>query len=245
MSIDDEDDEYLDLEYLKLPHIRLYRDGRIFDEIKGKFIRPQKNGHLELQSPYTHDRVRFPYQRVYNMNYCAPWVCDRYVDNCWLANIGFRHYWVTWDGRVFSDITATYLVGNMSFDGYLRVLLKRDSGGYITIGVHRLVAMAYIPNPYSKPEVNHIDGNKLNNRVDNLEWVDGWENVEHALKNGLRKSVLNDQTIHEICRRLERGDMVKSICEELGVAKHNVLGIKSGCHERISKLYNIPRNKHF
>ena len=245
MQLDEEDDEYVDLTYMSLPHIRLYQDGRIFNEIKGEFIKPQKNGHLELVSPFTHDRVRFPYQKVYNINYKAPWTGFSYVDNRWLAYLGFKHYWVTCDGRVFSELTGDYVVGNMSFDGYLRVLIKRDSGGFVTIGVHRLVAMMFIPNPENKPEVNHIDGNKLNNHVSNLEWCNGWENVEHALKTGLRKSVLSDEVIHEICRRLERGDMVKTICQELGVEKHNVLGIKSGCHARISRNYNIPRNKHF
>jgi len=245
MEVNEDDDEYITLDYMKLPHIRLYKDGRIFNEISGEFIHTQKNGHLELASPYDGTRVRFPYEKVYNLNYIAPWTGFSYVDNFWMGPIGFRHYWVTWDGRVFSDLTGTYLVGNFSFDGYLRVLLKRDSGGYITIGIHRLVAMMYLPNPLNKPEVNHIDGNKLNNCVTNLEWCSGQENVAHALKHGLRKSVLSDDMINAICIRLERGDMVKSICQELGVCKHSVLGIKSGCHERISKNYNIPRNKHF
>lgn len=245
MMPDEEDDEYVSLDYMDLPQIRLYKDGRIFDERREEYIHPQKNGHLEIASPWTHDRVRFPYQRVYNAVYNAPYSGFARVDHRWLAPFGFMHYFVTYDGRVYSNITADYLVGNFSFDGYLRVLLKRDSGGYVTIGIHRLVAMAYLPNPENKPEVNHIDGNKLNNAVWNLEWCNGWENVEHALKTGLRKSVLSDDMIHEICRRLERGDMVKSICQDLGVQKHNVLSIKSGCHARISNQYNIPRNKHF
>lgn len=63
--------------------------------------------------------------------------------------------------------------------GYMGVTLKKNKKDCFRL-VHRLVAQAFIPNPESKPMVNHKDGNKTNNCIDNLEWVTGHENNNHA-----------------------------------------------------------------
>lgn len=72
--------------------------------------------------------------------------------------------------------------------GYLAVHLIKETKGQ-TKTVHRLVANAFIPNPENKPEVNHIDGNKQNNILENLEWVTSSENTLHAIKTGLIKKL--------------------------------------------------------
>lgn len=79
--------------------------------------------------------------------------------------------------------------------GYMRVRIYID-GKRPTIKVHRAVAKAFIPNPENKPEVNHKDGNKENNRVDNLEWSTSCENTTHAYDTGLKEKT------REWCRQM-------------------------------------------
>lgn len=68
--------------------------------------------------------------------------------------------------------------------GYKTIVLTKN-GTRKSYTVHRLVAMAFIDNPDNKPQVNHIDGNKLNNKADNLEWCSNKENQIHKWKTGL------------------------------------------------------------
>jgi hypothetical protein len=69
-------------------------------------------------------------------------------------------------------------------EGYKHVELRDESGAKHK-RVHRLVAKAFIPNPENKEQVNHINGDKSDNRVENLEWVTNFENRLHAVKTGL------------------------------------------------------------
>lgn len=97
---------------------------------------------------------------------------------------GFPNYQVSNIGNVKNIKKNEYKLPGYDDHGYLKVDLynnaKRSSKK-----VHRLVAQAFIPNEENKPEVNHIDGNKTNNKVTNLEWCSKSENMQHAYATGL------------------------------------------------------------
>lgn len=69
-------------------------------------------------------------------------------------------------------------------NGYLRITLYKNDKRKI-FSAHKIVALIFLPNPENKPEVNHIDGKKDNNCVDNLEWVTRKENMKHAQEHDL------------------------------------------------------------
>lgn len=97
-------------------------------------------------------------------------------------------------GEVRNNKTGRLMKQRKTEKGYLRVGLT-NNGKPKCMRVHRLVAQAFIPNPDDKPEVNHIDFNKENNCVNNLEWVTGKENAKHSLGNRKNLTKLNAKTL--------------------------------------------------
>ena len=77
------------------------------------------------------------------------------------------------------------LLGVSISDNYLQIGLNKN-GERKRYVIHRLVAEAFIPNPLNKPQVNHINGNKKDNSVENLEWCTQCENIRHSIKKHLR-----------------------------------------------------------
>ena len=91
--------------------------------------------------------------------------------------------------------------------GYRQVILLKDKKRKYA-SVHRLVAEAFLPNPDKKPQVNHIDGNKKNNRLDNLEWVTASENMKHSYDSKIRVPHQERPV-----RIVETGEIFKSVKE--------------------------------
>jgi hypothetical protein len=96
----------------------------------------------------------------------------------------YENYNIYDNGDVENVLTHKILQGSISENGYKYYRLSKDNAKHMFYA-HRLVAEAFIPNPNGLPVVNHKDGNKLNNNVDNLEWVTYSENIAHAHKNEL------------------------------------------------------------
>lgn len=130
----------------------------------------------------------------------------------------FEKYTVTKDGRVWSKRSKRYL--NPYYSNYGRLKLNNKS-----FYIHRLVAVAHIPNPDNKPEVNHKDGNVRNNHIDNLEWVTPLENKRHAFSNGLidhkgeknAHAWLTDDLVQFIRELVDIGHTQKQVAEWFGV----------------------------
>ena len=141
-----------------------------------------------------------------------------------------ENYTVDSFGNVYSKprcgTRGGILTPTLSKTGYYTVML---SPSRVPVKVHRLVASAFISNPNNLPYVNHIDGNKLNNSVDNLEWCTSSRNAKHAVALGLVVPPRNRSLLHdfkdEIRRRYTpncRINGARALAKEFGVT-HNVI----------------------
>jgi hypothetical protein len=132
------------------------------------------------------------------------------------------------------SVRERILIRNSGTKGYLTVGLCRD-GVHLTKRIHILVALAFIPNPKNKPEVNHKDGNKSNCCASNLEWATTKENSDHATKNGLRgvgsrarSAILTEEDIPIIRRELADGDPLDLVAFRHKVSARSIGAIRRG-----------------
>ena len=118
------------------------------------------------------------------------------IDNDWAPIRHIPDYVVSSAGCVMSYKYGDWRELNpyIGKNGYAYVNLRRD-GQTVRYYIHRLVAEAFILNPENKPAVNHINGDKLDNRVENLKWVTYQENSIHAFEHGLSRMPDKDITI--------------------------------------------------
>ena len=99
----------------------------------------------------------------------------------------YPNYVIYSDGRIWSNTSEKFMSLAPNQDGYLGTVITNKDGKRVSVKAHRLVALAFIPNPNGYLYVNHIDENPQNNNVENLEWITCSDNLKHAYKNGLKK----------------------------------------------------------
>lgn len=156
---------------------------------------------------------------------------EEHISFCWIVELTngvcgkcieidgvCTNYIITIEGYVYNIKTELRLkpfIGKCN--PYMAVNIQLGAKGkYKTVNIHRLLALAYIPNILNKPVVNHIDGNKYNLNITNLEWTTYSENNTHAIKTGLRKpNIIDSEKCHLtqytkkdvefVCDLLEKG----------------------------------------
>lgn len=105
----------------------------------------------------------------------------------WKPIKGYEHLLISRAGKVWTTTYNRELHPILTNRGYLRVNLSKDKT-VKKAHIHRLVAEAFIPNPDNLPQVDHIDGNKLNNTVENLQWISPSDNTKKACKGVIRRA---------------------------------------------------------
>ncbi len=146
----------------------------------------------------------------------------------------FSGYTIREDGEVRSRF-GRVIKQQLDRPGYARVELWRDGEGKKYL-VHRLLAQAFIPNPEGKPQVNHIDGDKKNNALTNLEWVTQSENQLHAYRAGLQRGYKKPTPLSESHKRALCGSRWKDECR-IYIAG----GIKFATPEDVAAYHGVSR----
>ena len=132
---------------------------------------------------------------------------------------GFSNYLINKEGQVWSKYYKRFIKPHTDSKGYLRVYICDDNKKQSNFSVHRLLGLQYIDNPSNLCIIDHIDGNRQNNSLDNLRWVDAMTNSNNRIKRG---SIYQDKNKYGCWRakivingvRYTKGSYIKEEVEE-------------------------------
>ena len=150
---------------------------------------------------------------------------------------GYNNYLISENGEIYSKKSNKILSPGKIGRGYLKVTLWKN-GKYKNFLVHRLVAMTFLDNPNNLPQINHIDGNKLNNHISNLEFCTYSQNIKHAYDHGLKENTR--AAVRQNCKNAQEArkkhldDNLKELFDDLFI---NKLKTKDICQK-----YNLKQS---
>lgn len=155
----------------------------------------------------------------------------------------YPNYYIEDNGNVYSESYGNYIKPFVHKDGYLIVKFHYNKKNK-NYRLHRLLAEAFIPNPKNKPLVNHINGIKSDNRLENLEWCTKSENEIHAFKIGLKRiSEKNKMATQERCNKplidIYNGifyDSIKEAANLFGINPSQLSGMLRGIYKNKTNL---------
>ena len=143
--------------------------------------------------------------------------------------LGYKNYIVTDKGEVINTNTNHALKKQVNNCGYYRVELSR-SGKQKKYFVHRLVASAYIENSDNLPQVNHLNGDKLDNKISNLEWCTASHNHKHSYKY-LGRPVTRIFDTDNVCTKIKKSD-IPDLIERKKSMTYKALALEVGVHPK-------------
>lgn len=157
------------------------------------------------------------------------------IDNVkeeWKKIIDFDDYEISSYGRIRNIKTGNIKKVSTGRRGYPVVSLRKNKKTHLKT-IHRLIAIAFIPNEGKKNQINHIDGNKGNFNIDNLEWCTAKENLEHARRTGLHKSD-GDKAVVQLKDKkiIAEYRSASEASRKTGISRGNICSV---CNNRVRK----------
>lgn len=153
--------------------------------------------------------------------------------------IGFERYLVNSVGQIYDTKKQKNICQWIDNVGYYQCNLYDNDGKKYYKRVHRIVAEAFIPNPDNLKQVNHIDGNKRNNNITNLEWTTNSKNTQHGYDNNLYKYKSRSHQINVYNKNgayLSTYKSIRSLCKDLLLNRKTVTSILK--HEKLTNNYD-------